>query len=92
MALVKIKELRALSDEELTSAIADTKRELFDLRFKKATRQLETGFHQFKHNRRKLAQLMTIERERELAAIATAAPVAQSTTQAVTASQMAEEE
>ena len=72
MALVKIQELRALGDEELTSAIADLKRELFDLRFKKATRQLETGFHQFKHNRRKLAQLMTIERERQLAAIATA--------------------
>ncbi|MGD1864522.1 MAG: 50S ribosomal protein L29 [Phormidesmis sp.] len=68
MALVKIKELRALSDDELKAAIADTKRELFDLRFKKATRQMETGFHQFKQNRRKLAQLMTIERERELAA------------------------
>ena len=68
MALVKIKELRALSDEDLAAAIADTKRELFDLRFQKATRQLETGFHQFKHNRRKLAQLMTIERERQLAA------------------------
>ncbi|MEM9946323.1 MAG: 50S ribosomal protein L29 [Cyanobacteria bacterium P01_D01_bin.36] len=68
MALVKIKELRALSDDELTAAIADTKRELFDLRFKKATRQMESGFHQFKHTRRKLAQLMTIERERELAA------------------------
>ncbi|MEM9150599.1 MAG: 50S ribosomal protein L29 [Cyanobacteria bacterium P01_F01_bin.3] len=68
MALVKISELRELSDEALKTAIADTKRELFDLRFKKATRQMETGFHQFKHNRRKLAQLMTIERERELAA------------------------
>ena len=67
MAFVKIKELRELSDEALTDAIAETKRELFDLRFKKATRQLETGFHQFKHNRRKLAQLMTIERERQLA-------------------------
>ena len=68
MALVKISELRELSDEALKTAIADTKRELFDLRFKKATRQMETGFHQFNHNRRKLAQLMTIERERELAA------------------------
>jgi len=68
MALVKIKELRALSDEDLKAAIAETKRSLFDLRFQKATRQLETGFHQFKHSRRKLAQLMTIERERELAA------------------------
>lgn len=72
MALVKIKELRELGDDELAQAIAETKRELFDLRFKKATRQLETGFHQFKHNRRKLAQLMTIERERQLAAAKTA--------------------
>ena len=68
MAFVKIKELRALDDEALASAIEETKRDLFDLRFKKATRQLETDFHQFKHAKRKLAQLMTIERERELAA------------------------
>ena len=66
MAFVKIKELRALSDEELATAIADTKRELFDLRFQKATRQLETEFHQFKHAKRKLAQLLTLEREREI--------------------------
>ncbi|MGD1896048.1 MAG: 50S ribosomal protein L29 [Phormidesmis sp.] len=72
MALVKIKELRALSDDELKTAIADTKRELFDLRFQKATRQLETGFHQFKHNKRKLAQLLTLEKERESAAKSTA--------------------
>lgn len=83
MALVKIKDLRALSDEELTSAIAETKRELFDLRFKKATRQIETGFHQFKHNRRKLAQLMTIENERRL--------TAQSTDQIAAAAQTVEE-
>lgn len=83
MALTKVKELRALSDEELTSAIAETKRELFDLRFKKATRQLETGFHQFKHNRRKLAQLMTIESERRLTATATTdQPVAQTVEEA----------
>ena len=67
MALVKIADLRKLSDDELKTAIADTKRELCDLRFKKATRQLETGFHQFKHNRRKLAQLMTLETERKTA-------------------------
>ncbi len=68
MALSKANELRKLSDEELVSEIANVKRELFDLRFQQATRQLETGFHQFKHTRRKLAQLMTIERERQLAA------------------------
>ncbi|MEM9264089.1 MAG: 50S ribosomal protein L29 [Cyanobacteria bacterium P01_F01_bin.13] len=73
MALSKAKELRELSDEELSNEIANVKRELFDLRFKQATRQMETGFHQFKHARRKLAQLMTIERERQLTAGADAA-------------------
>ncbi|MFK8183552.1 MAG: 50S ribosomal protein L29 [Phormidesmis sp.] len=68
MALSKAADLRELSDEDLTTEIAKVKRDLFDLRFKKATRQMETGFHEFKHTRRKLAQLMTIERERQLAA------------------------
>lgn len=68
MALSKAKELRELTDEELSTEIANVKRELFDLRFQLATRQMETGFHQFKHARRKLAQLMTIERERQLVA------------------------
>ncbi len=71
MALSKAKELRALTDDEITTEIASIKRSLFDLRFKKATRQVESGFHEFRHSRRKLAQLMTIERERQLAANAT---------------------
>ena len=65
MALSKASELRALSDEDITTEIAKIKRDLFDLRFKKATRQMETGFHEFRHTRRKLAQLMTIENERQ---------------------------
>lgn len=65
MALSKASELRELSDEDITTEIATIKRDLFDLRFKKATRQMETGFHEFRHTRRKLAQLMTIENERK---------------------------
>jgi len=68
MALSKAADLRKLSDEEVTAEIAKIKRDLFDLRFKKATRQMESGFHEFRHTRRRLAQLMTIERERQLAA------------------------
>lgn len=68
MALPKIEDVRKLNDEELSDAIATTKRELFDLRFQKATRQMETGFHQFKHARHRLSQLMTVERERQIAA------------------------
>lgn len=67
MALSKASELRELSAEEITTEIAKIRRDLFDLRFKKATRQMESGFHEFRQMRRKLAQLMTIERERQLA-------------------------
>ena len=67
MALPKISEIRDLSDQELNEQIAAAKKQLFDLRFQKATRQLEKS-HQFKHTRHRLAQLMTVERERQLAA------------------------
>lgn len=65
MALPKIDEVRNLSDQELADQILATKRELFDLRFQKGTRRLEKP-HQFKHNRHRLSQLMTVERERQL--------------------------
>ncbi|MGF1460679.1 MAG: 50S ribosomal protein L29 [Leptolyngbyaceae cyanobacterium] len=66
MALPKIKEARELDNQALEEAIADTKRKLFDLRFQQATRQLQSGLHQFKHERHRLAQLMTVLRERQL--------------------------
>jgi len=68
MALPKIQEIRDLDEQALEAAIADTRRKLFDLRFRQATRQLEGGMHQFKHERHRLAQLMTVLRERQLAA------------------------
>jgi large subunit ribosomal protein L29 len=68
MPLPKIEDARSLSDEELQEQIVAVKRELFQLRFQKGTRQLEKS-HQFKHNRHRLAQLMTVERERQMASI-----------------------
>ncbi|NER82324.1 MAG: 50S ribosomal protein L29 [Leptolyngbya sp. SIO1D8] len=68
MALPKVEEARQLDDEALEEQIVVTKRRLFELRFQKATRQLESGLHQFKHERHRLAQLMTVRRERLLAA------------------------
>ncbi|MBW4521885.1 MAG: 50S ribosomal protein L29 [Scytolyngbya sp. HA4215-MV1] len=65
MPLPKVEEVRNLSDQELEAQIAAVKRQLFDLRMQKGTRQLEKS-HQFKHTRHRLAQLMTIERERQL--------------------------
>ncbi|MBD2258108.1 50S ribosomal protein L29 [Pseudanabaena sp. FACHB-2040] len=70
MALPKIADARKLNDEELLDEIVATKRRLFQLRFQKATRQLDKQFHQFKHERHRLAQLMTVQRERQLAAVA----------------------
>ncbi len=66
MALSKIEAARNLSDEELIEAIVEVKQELFQLRFKQATRQLSKEVHQFKHARHRLAQLMTVQRERQL--------------------------
>lgn len=67
MSLPKIDEVKNLSDQELSEKILAVKRQLFDLRMQKATRQLDKP-HQFKHARHQLAQLMTIERQRQLAA------------------------
>jgi large subunit ribosomal protein L29 len=67
MPLPKIQDARNLSDQELSDAILAAKRELFQLRLQQATRRLEKP-HQFKHTRHRIAQLMTVVRERELAA------------------------
>jgi large subunit ribosomal protein L29 len=67
MALPKVQEVRKLNDEELAEEILAAKRQLFELRLQQATRQLEKT-HQFKHLRHRIAQLLTVERERQLAA------------------------
>ncbi|MEB3360413.1 MAG: 50S ribosomal protein L29 [Synechococcales bacterium] len=69
MPLSKIGDFRRLSDDELNEQIVEAKRKLFELRFQKATRQLEKS-HEFKHARHRIAQLMTVERERELERVA----------------------
>lgn len=66
MALPKIAEARELSDERLAEEILAVKRQLFQLRLQKATRQLEKP-HLFRHARHRLAQLMTVESERKRA-------------------------
>lgn len=67
MPLTKISEARELSDEKLVEEIIAVKKQLFQLRLQKATRQLEKP-HQFKHARHRLAQLLTVETERKRAA------------------------
>ncbi|CAN1209939.1 50S ribosomal protein L29 [Tumidithrix helvetica PCC 7403] len=64
MALPKVQSARELSDEELQSQILSVKKELFTLRLKSATRQ-PVKPHEFGHAKHRLAQLMTVERERQ---------------------------
>ena len=56
-------EVRNLSDADIDKQISDLRRELFDLRFQQATRQLNNT-HRFKEARIKLAQLLTVQKER----------------------------
>ncbi|MBD2569212.1 MULTISPECIES: 50S ribosomal protein L29 [Nostocaceae] len=67
MPLPKVSEARELSDEKLAEEIIAVKRQLFQLRLQKATRQLEKP-HQFRHARHRLSQLLTVEGERQRAA------------------------
>jgi large subunit ribosomal protein L29 len=67
MPLPKVSEARELNDEKLSEEIVAVKRQLFQLRLQKATRQLDKP-HQFKHARHRLAQLLTVEGERKRAA------------------------
>jgi large subunit ribosomal protein L29 len=67
MPLPKISEARELSDEQLSEEILAVKKQLFQLRLQKATRQLEKP-HQFRHARHRLAQLLTVEGERKRSA------------------------
>ena len=65
MSLLKIKNLRELSDKELESKIRESKKELFSLRMKQSTGTLEKP-SKIKELRKDVARMKTILREREL--------------------------
>ncbi|MBE9094515.1 50S ribosomal protein L29 [Tychonema sp. LEGE 07203] len=71
MSLTKIKEARELSDAAVAEQILAVKRQLMELRLLQATGRMEKP-HLFKHAKHRLAQLMTVERERQIAADAKA--------------------
>ncbi|HIE12551.1 MAG TPA: 50S ribosomal protein L29 [Desulfotomaculum sp.] len=62
---MKVSEIRELTDEELVRKIADSKDELFRLRFQLATGQLDNVMR-IKEVKRRIARLRTVLREREL--------------------------
>jgi large subunit ribosomal protein L29 len=60
-------EIRQMTNPELGQAIQDAKEEMFNLRFQWASGQLEDATR-MKQLRKDIARLLTIQRERELAA------------------------
>lgn len=65
---MKVNEIRALSAEELAKQLQSAHKELFDLRLKAVTKQL-TNHREIPRTRKKIAMIMTVLRERELAGI-----------------------
>ena len=65
MAETTAAEIRDLNDDELVRRLAESKEELFNLRFQVATGQLDNN-RRLHHVRRDIARIYTVMREREL--------------------------
>jgi large subunit ribosomal protein L29 len=61
---VKVEEIRVLSSEELAKQLEEAHKELFNLRFRLATKQL-VNHRELPRVKKKIAKLKTIIRERE---------------------------
>jgi large subunit ribosomal protein L29 len=69
----KAKELRGMSDEQLSLTLKDTEKHLFQLRFQSATDRLETP-SEIRKAKREIARVRTIQRQRDLAKLEALAP------------------
>ena len=65
---MRIDEIRELSDEDIRKQLDNTLRELMNLRFRNASRQLANNA-QIGQARRTIARLRTVAREREIQGI-----------------------
>jgi large subunit ribosomal protein L29 len=63
----KAQDLRAQTDDQLTDALGNLKREAFNLRFQAATSQLEKP-SRVKEVRREIARIKTLQNERQRSA------------------------
>ncbi len=57
-----LKELKKLNSSQITEKINQLRKDLFDLRFKQATRQLNET-HKFKLIKKQVAQLLTLSKK-----------------------------
>jgi large subunit ribosomal protein L29 len=64
-----IAKARSLTDQELVEELGNARRQLYDLRFQLATRQL-TDYSQISQTRRTIARLLTVQTERHEAPMA----------------------
>jgi large subunit ribosomal protein L29 len=62
---LKIDEIRALSDDEVSKRLEAAHQELFNLRFRLATRQL-VNHRELPRVKKRIARMKTVLREREL--------------------------
>jgi len=62
---LQIEEIRALNNEELVKQLAEAHQEMFNLRFRLATRQL-VNHREIPRAQKTIARLKTIMKEREL--------------------------
>ena len=62
---MRIQEIRSLSSEELRKQLDSSYRELLNLRFRLATRQL-VNQHEIRNVRKRVARMRTVLKEREL--------------------------
>ncbi len=63
----RLAEMRLLGDRELLERLAESRRELFNMRFQLATGQLDNSAR-LNEVRRDIARLTTLARQREIAA------------------------
>lgn len=62
---MKKEEIRALTDAELAKRLEEAHQELFNVRFRVATRQL-ANHRELPKVRKRIARIKTIQREREI--------------------------
>ena len=62
---MKLSEIRVLGDEELKKRLEETQQELFNLRFRAATRQL-ANHREIPKVKKTIARINTVIKEREL--------------------------
>ena len=64
---MRARQLRDMSDGDLQQKLADTRQELFNLRFQAATGALENSAR-LRLAKREIARILTVQREREAVA------------------------